>query len=242
MLSIMKDDRVTGFYSSAYDLLFAFIFIPTIMNAAVFPRISYLAKSAFDKFKDVAYTLQRYFLMISVPLSIGLFFSSEFLIRIIYGNGFSDATVLFQIMTIALLFVFLNHIYASIFNAIDKQHVFTIFTFVCMLLNISMNYTLIPIMSAHGAVIATISTELLLSVLSIIAIYKHIGRPTKNFWSLNSRIILAGVIAIYAIALLPEFNQLLQSIVAVLIYTFTIFLLRVFTAGDRNYFAELTGK
>ncbi|MBU0613463.1 flippase [Patescibacteria group bacterium] len=242
MLSIMKNDQVTGLYSSAYDLLFAFIFIPTIMNAAVFPRISFLAKNAYERFKNLAFTLQKYFLVVSIPLSIGLYFSSDFLIDLIYGSEFSNATALFQVMTIALIFVFLNHIYGSIFNAVDKQHIFTIFAGVCMVFNVTMNFILIPLLAAKGAAIATISTELLLTILSIMGIYKYIGKPLVNFWGTNAKILVGGIAAITVTVILPDFHPIIRSILSVLVYTTVIFTLRVFNTRDYKYFFELIQK
>ncbi|PIY97331.1 MAG: hypothetical protein COY66_00335 [Candidatus Kerfeldbacteria bacterium CG_4_10_14_0_8_um_filter_42_10] len=242
MLSIMKNDRITGLYSSAYDLLFAFIFIPTIMNAVVFPRISFLARNFFDKFKILIQLLLKYFLIIAFPLSIGLYFTAPFLMKLIYGSDFLEAIPLFQLMSIVMVFVFLNFINGSYLNALDKQHISTIIAGICMVLNIAINLVLIPILAAKGAAIATIITEAVLALFSLLAIKKFTGEPKAEFIILSAKLILASLIAIGTGILTSAFHPILQGITACLTYSLAVFALGVFNAQDRPYFLELVRK
>jgi len=222
--------------------LFAFIFIPTIMNAVVFPRISFLAKNFFAKFKMLIQLLLKYFLIIAFPLSIGLYFTAPFLIKLIYGADFLEAIPLFQLMSVVMVFVFLNFINGSYLNALDKQHISTIIAGICMVLNIAINLILIPILAAKGAAIATIITEAVLALFSFLAIKKITNEPRAKFILLLIKLILASMLAIGTGVLVSGFHPVLQGMTACLIYLLAVFALGVFNARDRSYFLELVQK
>ena len=101
-----------------------------------------------------------YLFVLALPIAVGITMASQRIILFVYGNSFENSTISLQILVWALLFIFVNYIIGNLLNSIDKQILFTYTTGFCAILNIGLNFLLIPRYSYIGAAIATVLTEL----------------------------------------------------------------------------------
>ncbi len=241
MLSTMKNDQITGLYSAAYDLMLAFLFVPTVLAAAVYPLLSNFYKNYKERLQTLIPRLIKYFLIIGIPLSLGLLGLSKYLINILYGQDFSGSIIIFQYLSIALIFVFLNFIFSTLFNSIDKQKILTLTSGFGMVFNIAVNFILIPRYSATGAVIATILTEILLSALSLYYLNKYFNLINAQNLFKFLKIVLAGIFMALMTYLL-RFEPILGLLAGFFGFAALLFLINIFTHQDKKYLREIIKK
>lgn len=161
MLSLMKDDQVVGWYSAAYALLSALLFITDAYNLAIFPALSRYATQAKEL---LAFSWERsvkYLLVISLPISVGTTILADRFISLFYSSGYAPATSALQILIWTLPWIFVNSINMRVLYATDKQKEATAVAIISMCLNILFNYILIPKYSYIGASLATILVEII---------------------------------------------------------------------------------
>lgn len=179
MLTAMKNYAVTGWYSAASTLVTALIFIPNIIINSVFPAMSRFHHSQSKDFLKLLYKKSFYYLLlISIPMSIGINLLAQRIILFIYKERFLQSGIILNILSLSLIFIFVNHIMGYLLNSINKQHLFTISNGLCALSNVTLNLILIPKFSYIGAAFATVTTQ----VINFGLLYYF---TTKNGYPLN---------------------------------------------------------
>lgn len=233
MLSIMEGDTAVGIYNAAYRLVFVVLIIRTIIHSSTFPLIArlYIRKSKIY-FENVCNNIFKYLFMIIFPIAVGTTILANKIIVLIYGVEYINSAIALQILIWSNVIIFINS-YPRLFEAANKQIIFTKITMIGALLNIILNYFMIPIWSYVGASIATVVTELIILMISYKlatpTIYNiHTSQFPKNAIS----IIISGIIMGIFIQYFYDNNILIIILVSMIIYTCALWITRVFTYSD----------
>lgn len=161
MLSLIKGDEPTAWYNAAFLLIFSLTFVAYVIVMSVFPRLSRLAKESLAEAK----VLYRQTLLLITLAGVGILgiavFISRYLIPVVYGEAFLPAVKIFAILAVAVFFSYLSQVWLYTLNALGRQRLYTWATALGMVLNITLNWYLIPIYSYLGAAWATVITELI---------------------------------------------------------------------------------
>lgn len=156
MLKEMLGSISVGHYAVAVTLSEAWYFIPIAISQSLFPEII-KAKNNNEKFY---YTLlQKLFdfvVLISFAVSILMFFLSDRLILLLYGDAFSPAATVLSIHIWAGIFVSLNNVTWKWHLIENNQKLALARLFIGSSLNIILNIILIPYLNINGAAIATL--------------------------------------------------------------------------------------
>jgi O-antigen/teichoic acid export membrane protein len=226
MLSFMKGDEITGWYSAAYKFLEVFTFIPAAFVAGVLPAMSRFSRSSPDLLLQTYRRAAKYLFMIALPLAVGTSILADKIILIMYGEGYVNSISALRILIWALVFAFTNHASANALFAIDKEKVFVSIVVFGAVFNVTANLLLIPAFSYLGASIATVATEGIVFIVSLffvslhlkkIAIHRVVYRPVLSA-------ALMGLIA----WLLREANIAVLIPLSAIVYAAALFLLRSF--------------
>jgi O-antigen/teichoic acid export membrane protein len=167
MLGVMKGDFEVGIYNVAYKLMEGVIFVPSIIMIVSFPK---LVKQ--EKFKEIFGKLLFILGIMGLSASIILYLFSPNLIRLIYKPEFFNSITVLQILSLVLFPVFLGHLMTQSLIALDLNKLYLLVTLIGTLLNISLNYLLIPSLGASGAAWATLATEISIVLLCGYFIWK----------------------------------------------------------------------
>ena len=105
-----------------------------------------------------------YILTISVSVSIALYFSSEILINLIYGEKYIPAVILLQYLSFSVIPLALNNLTGITMNGLGmyKENMYVVLF--ALLINIALNIVLLLNLGIIGAVYATIITEVFILI------------------------------------------------------------------------------
>lgn len=199
MLGFMKGFEPTGWYNASYKIIDALSLIPLSIGMVLFPVMSRYYKQQ-EKFLQILYVKVFYYLFIlALPIAVGITMASQRIILFVYGGSFQNSTISLQILVWALLFIFVNYIIGNLLNSIDKQILFTYTTGFCAILNIGLNFLLIPKYSYIGAAIATVLTEFVNFIILFSLISKE-GYKLPMFAQLLKPVLasfLMGILLLY---------------------------------------------
>ena len=156
MLGNMIGSSSVGIYSSATNLSGQLYFIPVIVCSSLFPTIvksKNLSKSAYNKKLQKIYNLIG---IISYSLIIVLIPLSGFLITLLYGNDYQAAIPIFSLHLCICLFTFQGEVRSKwiVTEGLQKLNFYARLT--GLVLNVLLNFLLIPYYKGMGAVIATL--------------------------------------------------------------------------------------
>ncbi|MDP7506778.1 MAG: polysaccharide biosynthesis C-terminal domain-containing protein, partial [Candidatus Woesearchaeota archaeon] len=156
MLSLMKDFSIVGWYSASQKFVSTLNFIPILLMAAIFSPMSRFYHENKGFLRLLLEKAFKYLLIIILPICIGTTMLAKRIILFIYGEGFSNSVLILKILIWIELFIFLNYLFGQFLNAINKEKLFTYTTGIIVLVNIILNFILIPSLEHIGAAIASL--------------------------------------------------------------------------------------
>jgi len=163
MLEKMIGSTEVGYYSGATKFIYPFMFISGAFMTAIFPKLAKHSEEK-DKFKIIQNLALYYLGGIGVLLSTLLFLGADMIFQLFFGDKYDDSIPVFKVLVWYLAIVF---IYGTISNSLVAKNkvVFLVYLNLFMIvLNVLLNFFLIPVYGAKGAAIATIICEVLILV------------------------------------------------------------------------------
>ncbi len=193
MLSFMKGDAVTGWYSAAYKLMDIINFIPFLIIGATLPGMAGSFKSDNLLMQDIFRRTLRYLIILAFPITIGGFIVAPKAIDFLYGfnYGFNNSVLAMQVLIWCTIFLFVNYFLGNVLNIMGKQHYFMIVGIGAAILNIILNLLLIPRYSFVGAGIATVLSEITIFLVLSYFIREYFG--SISFFSIALKPAIAAV-------------------------------------------------
>jgi len=113
MLSFLKGDIDVGFYSAAYRLTEAFVFLPAAFTTSTFPLMSKYFKDSSNSFGFTYVKAFKYLFSAGLLVAVLVTFSSEKIILAIYGPEYQSSVAALQILIWATAIMFVNVLVSS---------------------------------------------------------------------------------------------------------------------------------
>jgi len=156
MLGEMIGKKAVGTYAAAVRISEVWYFIPMAIASSVFPAI---VKSKQLGEKIYKYRIQKFYDLnatLAYLLSIPITFLAPFIIRTLFGDAYAGAETIFAIHIWACLFVFLG-VARGRYLINEGLIKFSFFAAgVGAIVNLGLNFVLIPLYEGVGAAIATV--------------------------------------------------------------------------------------
>jgi O-antigen/teichoic acid export membrane protein len=221
MLAKLKGETEVGWYNAAYVIVNFITLISMLSMQAIFPALAHFYKRERDKLRETVEISFRYLLLIVLAVVPALFFFSEKIINLIYGSDYSDSISALKILIFVIIFLFPNNLFAHTLAASNRHKVLSIINLAGVVVNILLNFILIPRFSYMGAGISTIITELMLCFLLYSAMSRFIKiRSSKIILSL-----LPGLVAmVLIINMASHFPWIPVIVFSLLVYFVSAFL------------------
>jgi len=156
MIKSMLDAAEVGKYSVAVTLSEGWYFFPMIIVTSLFPAIINAKESNRDLYYNRLKNLYRLMFYLALIIAVPITFLSDWIIAIFYGIDYLEAGQILKIHIWAGIFVFLGVASTRWLIVEDLQIFSTINTGLGALLNIILNYILLPKYGIVGAAWATL--------------------------------------------------------------------------------------
>lgn len=175
MLKQMLDEMSVGYYSTATAICGMWTFILAAIIDAMYPTIikSFKeGKEAFDKKNRQLYAIVFY-ISVFVSVMFGLF--GDIAIGILYGEAFKPAALPLKIVTWYTAFSYLGVARNAWMVCNQKQKYIKRLYIFAVIINVCLNYILIPVWGAAGAAFASLVTQMFTSI--ILPLFVKATRP-----------------------------------------------------------------
>ena len=217
ILGIMETDDVVGVYSVSTKV---YLMIKSLINAVIMttiPRLTYMLTNGQKKaYKHLLLKIRDILLAVSLPVAVGIFFESENILYVLAGNEYVSGDIVLKIFSVTIFLAVFScfFTYAVLIpNYMEKW--FLISTIVAALLNVGLNFILIPYLSLIGAALTTFIAELTVFIFSLFFIKDNI------FEQINKKDILSEIIGVLLIVVeciainLMRFNAFVSLIISI---------------------------
>ncbi|TSC91142.1 MAG: polysaccharide biosynthesis protein [Parcubacteria group bacterium Gr01-1014_2] len=188
MLSLMKPQADVGIYRLAAKILETIVFFPALLVELTMPSFSALAQTSGLFNRIFKKTFNILFLM-AIPVVAGLFLFAEPIVLILGGEEFISSAAPLRIMALVVGMVFLNNLGGKALIALEFQKAGMWIYLSGAVLNIISNLIVIPRYSYIGASLTTLMTEIIVTVMMFLVLYKKAGlKPDfKNILGIFSK-------------------------------------------------------
>jgi O-antigen/teichoic acid export membrane protein len=159
MIKEMLGEYDVGIYSAAVRLSEAFYFIPMLVSASLFPAILNAKKQNKALYKHRLQRLYTLMVWLSLSIVVPVVLFSNWLIIMVFGSAYQAAGQVLMIHISASIFVFLGVASSKWFIAENEQPLSFWRTFSGMMLNVLLNFYLIPKHGLEGAAFATLISQ-----------------------------------------------------------------------------------
>ncbi|WP_304105183.1 flippase [Methanobrevibacter ruminantium] len=241
MVQMIAGDYATGLYNSAYKIVSVFAAFYVIYQYVIFPLMSKLYAEDTNLLKVSFEQSFKYSLLILLPLSIGVYLYSDYIINLIYSSQYALASPAMQILIWTIVFLFINGVATSLLNSIGKEVSVTKIYVVAAVFNIVLNYFMIPVLSYNGAAITTVLSEVLILVLMMYSISRTEYKPDWSLLKTVVKLIACGIILAMALHLI-NVSLWLAIPIGFVVYVLVLFITRTIDDTDKYIINELLNR
>lgn len=161
ILGILATDYEVGIYSIASKI---YAITKDILAAVIIvsiPRLSFLwGKSRFNEYNNLASKILNTLMILIIPASVGLFCLRKEVILILATKNFLQATIPLAVLCIALVFAVFSWFYTScVLIPIGKENIVLKITIISAIMNVVLNFIMIPLWMETAAAITTALSE-----------------------------------------------------------------------------------
>ncbi|PFD99359.1 flippase [Priestia megaterium] len=154
-----------GIYSVGIKLTEFWYFIPLALANSIFPSVVYLKDSNYNLYM---LKLQKFYTVLtwgSIIIAIIVSVFADFIIVLLFGKTFAAASNILTISIWTSVFVFQGTARSKWIINEGLQKYIHWFTIVGLLINVVLNYFLIPIYSIKGAAIASLISQMIIVII-----------------------------------------------------------------------------
>lgn len=157
-------DSSVGYYSAAYRILEAFIFLLAPIAQVFFRKMRVVWSNGEEIRKTISHMLVAMFLIALVEIGIG-YAIGGILLKTMFGSGYSASVQLLPSLLLGLIFIAPNYVLTQGAIALNKEWHYAGIAVMAAIFNVLANYWSIPRFGTIGAVWTTVATEALLFIL-----------------------------------------------------------------------------
>lgn len=187
---ILRDEMEVGYYATAVAICSMWTFVLQAIIDSFYPTIMDMHKKSYFNYKKRNVQLYAIVFYISLIVSVGITVLSEYGIRLLYGETYLGAVTPLKIITWYTGFSYLGVARNAWMVCESKQKYLKYLYVSAVMLNVSLNFTLIPKFGASGAAVASLITQVSTSI-----ILPFIIKPIReNAMMMVDAIMLKGLI------------------------------------------------
>ncbi|MBA6357989.1 MULTISPECIES: flippase [unclassified Colwellia] len=165
MIKEMLDAGSVGQYAAAVRLSEVWYFIPVVIASSLFPAILNAKETSKTLYLSRCQKLYDLMAWLSIIIALPITFISDDVINLLYGSQYNSAIGVLKIHIWSAVFVFLGVASSKWFVAENLQKYYFYRTLAGAIINIFLNFILIPKYGIYGAAIATLIAQIIASYL-----------------------------------------------------------------------------
>lgn len=164
MLKQMMDQTAVGYYSIAVSISNIWVFVLAAIIDSMFPTILQLHKIDKKQFERKNRQLYGIVFYVSMCVSVVLTIVGRFAILILYGKSYLPSVGVLYVVTWYTAFSYLGQARNAWLVCENKQKYLKYMYVAAIIVNVILNYVMIPVWGAMGAGLASLITQILTSI------------------------------------------------------------------------------
>ena len=224
-----------SYYSLAEGIVKSFLLLGRSLTGVTAPRVANLnANSEQEEITKTLYESYRICWLITIPITMLIFISSETIVPLYFGPGYDGVIVLMKMLSPLVIILTINGITGEQFLVPCKYtNTQTAILFGGAFINFAVNVVLIPRYHAIGACISTIAAEGFIAIVQLIVANKigvikitKVLREGNKYFIASSFVVAFNVTVFHFLDAISLYHLILIIVAGLVIYFGLLILLR----------------
>ena len=237
LLKFLKNSSEVALFHAPNVLLTNLVMIPWVFSTAFFPTFSKLVGKDREMLGRIYDHLIKVLSICNFFIVTFVFLYAEPIIRLIFGPELSDACVPLKILIFSAVFLFIQPVNGFLLIAADLPKRLAGCAMGAFLVNLVLDFLLIPRLGATGACMASVVSFFILYGLTARQVSIHIIKTSQIELFLKLAAVSCTVILLWEKAL-PLINPFLGLILGVLLFSVLIIILKIVTVNELIFLRE----
>jgi O-antigen/teichoic acid export membrane protein len=230
LLGVLRSSEEVGLYGAAYRILLATTIPAQILVLAFFPALS-SALGDPTRMRERARVFARILLAVGLPIAgAGILLAPQ--IMGVFGMDYERATLALRILMIHCLIYYLHQVYGHSLIAWNQQRQHLRALAAGAIVNVALNFALIPRFGIEGAAVATLSAEATV-ITWLVVVHRRLGYSLYGIELLRAIAVAASSVGAAAVAHLYFALHIVPTLLLMLvIFVVGAVVFRVASPGD----------
>ena len=229
MLGLMTGSQLeNGYYEQAHKITQVAQTLVISLNTVMLPRMAYLyAKKRFDEIKTRLVKSLRFSYLLAFPICFGLIAIAADLVPWFFGPGYEKVVPLLMIFAPLIIIISISNCLGSqCLTPCGKRLQSALALWLGAILNVILNFSLIPALGSIGAAFSSVAAELLIVFLYFVLAKNYVSflNAIKCSWKycLSALIMFITVFAIASILPPTILSTFIEIIVGTIVYALVL--------------------
>lgn len=216
MLGFMKTDTDVGYYNAAVKIKTILVSIVTSLGVVLLPRASYYIEHDLkDEFYRITKKAIEFVTLIALPMTLYFIFFAKEGIFFLSGDAYEGSILPMQIIMPTLILIgYTNIMGIQMLVPLGREKVVLYSEIAGAIVDLILNYMLIPTMGAAGAAIGTLAAETAVWIVQFYSLKNEVMQAYKRipYFPICIALVMGSVAALFIKTLsLGNFITLLMS-------------------------------
>jgi O-antigen/teichoic acid export membrane protein len=232
LLGYLRNTGEVGQYAVAYRVPLGLFAFAAIWVGIIYPHASAMALKDPERLRRQVGTFASYSIAIALPLGLGATFGGDGLMPKLFGSAYEASTTPFILLVWAVAVSIVSVNFGNVLLGAGDEKRYAVGVAVGAVVNIALNFVLIPPLGMAGSAIATIATEVAV-VAYMIRRFGIVLGPVLIEWGRVLRACVAGALMSAVLIVLPgSLDVLVRIAIGGVVYVAAALALGVVTRSE----------
>jgi O-antigen/teichoic acid export membrane protein len=231
ILSLYFNEAIVGYYTAVNTVLGGVTLFSEAIRNAVFPIFIQYQQVSSEQLKEIVFLIGKYILIVTLPISILVYFFSSEIITLFFGNGFELSVLMLRITIWLFVTYSLTVVLSGLLMAHDMEKLVAVSLFISGILTLILNIILVPLIGVLGVAFVRLFTSTVMFCICLLFHIKTTGYSiVRNSTGLR---ILTASLGMYLVTyFLTGINKWIASLSGFILFIFLLLIFRVISAAD----------
>jgi O-antigen/teichoic acid export membrane protein len=182
MLQNLIGSESVGYYAAALRVSELLYFVPVAIMASLYPKLIELRKENRQKYFLFIEKLYFFMFWFSLLISLVLMGFSHLIVAVLYGELYLNSVEILMVLSFGIIFISVNSVFIKFLYSEGMEKKYLYMGIIGLVLNIILNYGLIPLYGNVGAAISTI-----ISMFFVTFLYDLLSKKLRTYYHLKSK-------------------------------------------------------
>ena len=168
---IHDNGREAGIYAQSFRLLDAANMVAFLFAGLLLPMFSRMLKhnESVEALVKTAFTI---IMILAIVVAAGCYFYSDQIMSMLYKNDVEESSAVFKLLMCCFVGISSQYVFGTLLTASGKLKQLNIIAAVGMVINIGLNFIMIPLLNAKGSAIVSLTTQIFVATTQMIIVQR----------------------------------------------------------------------